>query len=471
MKNLLRRFSAHGDFWLRYLHWGARHCPWFMEPMYIFAFAVMFWIFLGSQRRAVAANLAVLLPGSSPVANQFRVIRVFWNFAWSLVDQAHARHGNKCIHWEITGNAYLALLEQDRKGAVLLTAHMGNYDVAAPLFAERLQRPIHMVRAPEREKKSQEFQAAQIEKEPKAGFVVHYNEPGNMLGMELARAIQDGGIVAIQGDRILFDVSPMEVTYREGINWQIPRGPFLLALVTKALIHPIFIIRMSYRRYRVLAAAPIEVQLLADRDKEAAQRVAAEKWSAVIRGVMERHWRQWFVFEKVFKSSSAEGEAETAAATPPAAIEEEAAIDHVIPAQKGRNPKEALIFAAAIGCWSALTILRWLLVRSLGCTGCLITSVLIWPVVWFLMMVAAAQGSLWVALAVVKLTRLNMRHYDFVACSTMLALFTGVAWSEFHSGCPMGWWLGLLWLVGLGAALVSGLFRPAKSSDSISAIS
>jgi predicted LPLAT superfamily acyltransferase len=467
LKNLLRRLSAHGDLWLRYLHWGARHCPWFMEPMYIFAFAVMFWIFLGSQRRAVAANLAVLLPGSSPVANQFRVIRVFWNFAWSLVDQAHARHGNKCIHWEITGDTYLALLEQEKKGAVLLTAHMGNYDVAAPLFAERLQRPIHMVRAPEREKKSQEFQAAQLEKEPKAGFVVHYNEPGNMLGMELARAIQDGGVVAIQGDRILFDVSPMEVNYREGVTWQIPRGPFLLALVTKALIHPIFIIRMGYRRYRVLAAKPIEVQLQADRDKEAAQRLAAEKWSAVIRGVMERHWRQWFVFENAFHSADKGGDA-VAEVIPLAAVEnKDDDIDSVIPAQHGRNERAALIFAAAIGCWSALTILRWLLVRSLGYTGCLITSVLIWPIVWFLMMVAAAQGSLWVALAVVKLTRLNMRHYDFVACSTMLALFTGVAWSEFHDGCPMGWWLGLLWFVGLGASLLWGLLRPAKPAVTV----
>ena len=465
LKNLLRRFSAHGDFWLRYLHWGTRHCPWFLEPMYVFGFAVMFWIFLGRQRCAVAANLAVLLPGSSPVANQFRVLRVFWNFAWSLVDQAHARHGDKCIHWEVTGDFYLALLEQEKKGAVLLTAHMGNYDVAAPLFAERIQRPIHMVRAPEREKKSQEFQQAHRQKEQRGAFVIHYNEPGNMLGVELAKAIQEGGVVAIQGDRILFDVSPMELSYREGITWQIPRGPFLLSLVTRTSIHPVFIIRMGYRRYRVLAVAPIEVELQADRDKEAAQRVAAEKWNAVLRGVMERHWRQWFVFEKVFQASDKMG-GSTKAAPLPAAVkkDDKDPIHRVVAAQVGRSPKEALFTAAGIGCWSALIILRWLLMWSMGCTGCLITSVLVWPVVWFLLMVASAQVSLWVALAVVKLTRLDVRHYDRVACGIVLALFTSVAWSEFHSGCPMGWWLGLLWFLGLGASLMWGMFRSSKGT-------
>jgi hypothetical protein len=363
------------------------------------------------------------------------------------------------------GDVHLAILERETKGAVLLTAHMGNYDVAAPLFAERLQRPIHMVRAPEREKKSQEFQAAQHERERRAGFVVHYNEPGNMLGMDLARAIQEGGVVAIQGDRILFDVSPMEITYREGITWQIPRGPFLLALVTKALIHPVFIVRMGYRRYRVVAAAPIEVVLQADRDKEAAQRAAAEKWNVILREVMERHWRQWFVFEPVFKKVGESGERQTPVAdTTEASLEEQRTPDRIIPAESGHGAGAALTFSAAIGCWTGLVMLRWLLERSIGCTGCMISSVLVWPILWFLAMVALAQGSLWAALGFVKITRLPMRHYDLVACSITLAVLSVVAWQEHHSGCPMGWWLGVLWFVGLGVALIWRLLQPRKGS-------
>ena len=107
-------------------------------------------------------------------------------------------------------------------------------------------------------------------------------------------------------------------------------------------------------------------------------------------------------------------------------------------------------------------VLRWLLERSLGCTGCMVTSVLTWPVFWFLAMVALAQVSLWVALAIMKLTRLPMRHYDVLACGITLTALSAVAWEEYSGGCPVGWWLGVLWFVGLVVALLGGLFRPTK---------
>ena len=116
MNPYLRRFSIYGDFWLRYLHWGARHCPWFLEPVFVFGFTVMFWLVLGRTRRAVAGSLGVILPGSSPLMNQLRVFRVFWNFAWTMVDVAHVRHGEDCIRWEVGGMEHLDELEKREPG-------------------------------------------------------------------------------------------------------------------------------------------------------------------------------------------------------------------------------------------------------------------------------------------------------------------------------------------------------------------
>src|SRR5688572_17424166 len=166
----------------------------------------MFWLVLGKARNAVARNLGVLLPGSSPLMNQFRVLRVFWNFAWTMVDVGHVRHGEECIRWEVCGAEHLDELEKRETGAILLTAHMGNYDVAAPLFAQKIHQRIHLVRTPERERESQEFEKDKRDKQASENFVIHYNEPGNMLGVTLAQAIAAGGIVAIQGDCILFEV-------------------------------------------------------------------------------------------------------------------------------------------------------------------------------------------------------------------------------------------------------------------------
>lgn len=263
-------------------------------------YTALFWLVCGKARRAVARNLQTLIPGSAGWMNQFRAFRVFWNFAWVMTDLMHVRRGEDIVTWEIAGKPELEKLEKKAGGAVLLTAHMGNYDVAAPVFAHHFGRPIHMVRAPERVESSQAFQEENRLQSDGGQFVVHYNVPGGMLGIELARAIADGGVVAIQGDRILFDVSPMKLRFREGVAWSVPQGPFMLAMVGKVTVHPVFIIRLGYRRYRVLAKEAIAVEVVG-RDREGAMRAAAARWNEAIRPVMEKHWMQWFVFEPVFE--------------------------------------------------------------------------------------------------------------------------------------------------------------------------
>jgi len=308
--SLKRRFNVYGHFWLRYLEWGAQICPWFIEPVFMFIYTTLFWIFCGKARNAVAENLLTLIPGSSLPVNQLRAFRVFWNFAWSMTDLVHVRYGRDVITWEIFGKPNLTKLENESHGALILTAHMGNYDLAAPVFAHYFDKPVHIVRAPERDEESQRFQEENRKRYHAAHFVVHYNEVGNMLGVELASALADGGVVAIQGDRILFDVSPISVPFKEGVEWQVPQGPFLLSLISKAEIHPVFMIRLGYRRYRVLSlpAFGIKVQ---GRDKQGAMRQGAEAWSNIIRPVMEQHWKQWFVFEPVFRRDQAKPQQQT----------------------------------------------------------------------------------------------------------------------------------------------------------------
>jgi len=300
MRSILRRFNVYGDFWPRFLNWGVRHCPWYVEPAILFGFTILFFLVLGKARRAVAANLRVILPGCSWFGANLRVLRVFWNFAWTIDDEAQVRNHGAVINWEISGLKHLQELESSSGGGILLTAHMGNYDIAAPVFAEKFKRTIHMVRTPERDSESQDYQHQHRARQQSAAFVIHYNEPGNMLGVELARCIGDKGIVAIQGDRILFDVSSMTVPFDEQHTWRLPRGPFLLALITRCGIHPVFIIRMGYRRYRIDARAPFSINPKHGDGKEAAQMEAAQQWSKILREVVINHWRQWYVFEPAF---------------------------------------------------------------------------------------------------------------------------------------------------------------------------
>jgi hypothetical protein len=238
------------------------------------------------------------------------------------------------------------------------------------------------------------------------------------------------------------------VAFQEGVTWQVPRGPFTLALVARAAIHPVFIIRLGWRRYRVQAEPPM-VLTVQDRDREGAQVEAAAQWSAVMRRIVQQHSRQWFVFEEVFQDS-------VAAASQPAVSQQsvDARVDAVIPSQSRRGVTTVFIWNLLVGGWTSAVVLRHLLEWAVGDAWRVVGAMLAWPFVWFVAMLLAVQLCLGLALLVMRLLRLPAHAYDTLACGITLAAFAGVAWSEIAGGCPVGWWLGVAGIAGIVVGMV-----------------
>jgi phosphatidylinositol dimannoside acyltransferase len=298
----LNRLSIYGDFWPRLLSRAAQITPWFLEPFLIALYTTVFYLTCIPARRALLQNLRVLFPNDTILHRHTRAYRVLWNFACTLADAAHARSGLKLIDWEIDGLDHLNSLSGAPTGAIILTAHMGNYDLAAPLFASRLQRKLHLVRAPERQQENQNFASSQRDHMNSDWCTIHYNEPGNMLAVKLASLLKDNQIVAIQGDRILFDVAATTLPFSQNHDWRLPSGPFVLGLVSRVPLFPLFITRSGWRRYRITAHAPFhwpEGRL----DKATALKNAELWWSHRLSETISQHWHQWFVFEPAFTDS------------------------------------------------------------------------------------------------------------------------------------------------------------------------
>ena len=49
---------------------------------------LFFFFFAAPARRIVLANLAIVLPGSSRAVNDLRVLRTFYNYAWTISEAA-----------------------------------------------------------------------------------------------------------------------------------------------------------------------------------------------------------------------------------------------------------------------------------------------------------------------------------------------------------------------------------------------
>lgn len=296
------RIGVFGDLPTRLLTSTLAMVPWFLEPALVAGWTLLFFIIAAAQRRAVVSNLRAMHPGWGAARGLLGAWRVFWNFSMTYVDSLRWETGTGGVDWEIHGLEAIDSLSARKEGCVILTAHMGNYDLAAPVFAERLKRTLYTVRAPEREAETQKIREEEIRRKEARfpSFRTLYNRDGNLLGVELARLLGEGHIVAVQGDRVMFDVSPMEVEVEPGLRMKLPKGPLFLTRATQSPCYPVFMTRTGWRRYQVTVLP--EIQLPPRRRGDEAE--VAKIWAEVVFETAKRHWNQWFVFEPVMERVS-----------------------------------------------------------------------------------------------------------------------------------------------------------------------
>ena len=294
MTRFLRRFLVRGVFWRQFLHWAALNVPIWLEPL-VMGWWSMFFLLWGPGRRGVMRNLTAILPGSTPVANFFRTYRVFWNYAWTITDNARFRLMRTIPHWDFEHRENFEALKSHQGGAILLTAHMGSYDLGAALFAELTTRRIVMVRAPEIDPETRQYEERVHEERGANGLRVGFNTIATDLAFDLLAAVQSGEIVAIQGDRVTPGVASVETTLF-GKRTRIPAGPFALAMASRAPIFPLFVMRRGRRHYCLLTCEPIMVTRTS-RDRDHDIRRGVEEWVRALESTIRKGWQQWFAFE------------------------------------------------------------------------------------------------------------------------------------------------------------------------------
>ena len=297
--NWAGRFAVRGVFWRQYLDWATINMPFYTYPVLHWFMTFFFFFFAAPARRIVLSNLAIILPGSSRAINYLRVFRTFHNYAWTISEAAIHKLNKEEFAYQIIGAKWLDQLGA-AEGAIVLTAHMGNYDLGAALFAEKFHREIRLVRAPEPDRQTAEHVSASLQKSGEGAVKIDYNTAGALLSFDLLNALRVGEIVSIQGDRVDEDLADI-TAHLFGKQVRLPNGPFVLAQVARAPIYPLFIARSGYRSYQIIVREPITV-LRTGREREDDIAQAVENWCRVLEQILTDRWDQWFAFAPGFLS-------------------------------------------------------------------------------------------------------------------------------------------------------------------------
>ena len=285
-----------GLFWRQALDWGVANMPFYFLPFNLCVSTLVFYFFAGGARRAVTANLGLIFAGSSPFVNHLRAFRTLYNFGWTIGDASHYKLNRRQFTYELDGTEQLDALAAG-KGAIVLTAHMGSYDLGAAIFSRKFKREIRMLRAPETDERSAHHLQQSLEQTGSGAVKVDYNTGDNLISFDLLKSLRQGEIVSIQGDRVPHG-SAHQFAPLFGRKVAFPTGPFALAYAAEAPVYPLFIVRTGYRCYRIIARAPVLLDRSNGSRDEIIQR-GVEAWAQHLEQIVTAHWHQWFAFEPI----------------------------------------------------------------------------------------------------------------------------------------------------------------------------
>jgi len=288
-----RQFAVGGVFWRKSLDWAVVNVPFYFQPLMILFWSFFFFLLCRPARKTVARNLAFVRPNGCRLANYFRAFRIFHNFGWTMTETALHRILKLSFSFELVDEELVNELGR-ASCAIILTAHMGSYDLGAAAFAGRFRRAIRIVRAPERDQRSAQHVTLSLQAE---AVKVDYSG-GALVSLDLLNALRNGEIVSIQGDRVMQNVASASANLF-GAEVLLPSGAFTLSLIAGAPIYPVFILRAGFRSYKVIVLPPILCANGINSRKEALA-IGMQSWSEVLERSIEKYWPQWYAFGPIF---------------------------------------------------------------------------------------------------------------------------------------------------------------------------
>jgi KDO2-lipid IV(A) lauroyltransferase len=179
---------------------------------------------------------------------------------------------------------------------VLVTAHIGPWENAVRFGASGARRRIHVVREKEMDPRAQELVEAILARSG-GDYVTHFAANDPALGLELVKALRQGDLVAVQGDRPRAGGRSVDVGLF-GRPFSLPIGPAALARTAEVPILPVFNFREGRFRLRSVVRPAIHVARTGNRDQDlelALRRLALEiEWA-----IRQRPY-QWFCFKRLW---------------------------------------------------------------------------------------------------------------------------------------------------------------------------
>ena len=275
MHNTLVRLLRHIPLWVMY---------WFVS---VFVMPVTFVV--NRRHRHVYRYYHKHL-GFSPLMSVIRSYVNFCNFSKLVIDRFAFYSGRK-FKIEVEGQEFFDKLASRPEGFMMMSAHLGNFEIAGYSLVSDKKRFNVLAFAGEK--------GSVMENRGKVFERTNINMIGIGQGMdyvfEISAALNRGEILAAAADRVLGSSKSVEAKILDA-NASLPAGPFSIAVAQRLDVILVLVLKQSYSKYKIYVT-PLEYDKTARRAVAQNQLVQnyAQQLSRRIRQYPD-HWFNYYDF-------------------------------------------------------------------------------------------------------------------------------------------------------------------------------
>ncbi len=212
--------------------------------------------------------------------------RNYYVFGQTLIDKIVVMSGAKVPYtFSFDGEYNIEEVMAGGRGGILISAHMGNYELAAYYF-KRLPVKVNIIMVDQEQENIKQYLES-VMNDRNLSIITIKDDLSHIY--EISNALRRNELVAIHADRYVKGSKTIEGALL-GEKAQFPIGPFVLATTFKVPVCYVFCFKETAKHYHLYSSAPKEYTA----NKQIAIPEALNDYIAALEGKIKVYPEQWF---------------------------------------------------------------------------------------------------------------------------------------------------------------------------------
>ena len=184
--------------------------------------------------------------------SQLSVFKSYFTFGQTLVDKTAISVGLRDrFSYEFDGIENLKNLLNDKKGGILISAHIGNFEIAEKFFEEiDFDYQINLVTTDQEHNIIKEYLQSIAQRKSTIKFIIIQEDMSHIF--DINRALSDNELICFTGDRY-FEGSKYLEEELLGKTAKFPAGPFLIASRLNVPVAFVYVMKEKNLHYHLYA--------------------------------------------------------------------------------------------------------------------------------------------------------------------------------------------------------------------------